>query len=173
MSRIFPHTPYAEDQPFYHTILTAHVLFRGFQAGAMVGLVSGATRPLIAAWREGFARGPAIAGSKAPGIIRATGVGSAMGAGILAVALCLRMSGRTEIEWKDRSWRLLESKSQLLVDDWCLSGAALGAIYVTLRRPMSETMGWRRVAGGAGIGSLSGCLGYLGWKYLAGHKSRL
>ena len=30
MSRFFPHTPYAEDQPLGHSILTVHVLTRGF-----------------------------------------------------------------------------------------------------------------------------------------------
>jgi hypothetical protein len=37
MSRLFPHTPHAEDQPLSKTILTTHVLTRGFQAGSLIG----------------------------------------------------------------------------------------------------------------------------------------
>lgn len=37
MSRLFPHPPYAEDQPLSHTILYTHVLTRGIQAGTLIG----------------------------------------------------------------------------------------------------------------------------------------
>lgn len=38
MSRLFPHTAYAEDQPLAKTILYTHVLTRGFQAGSLVSI---------------------------------------------------------------------------------------------------------------------------------------
>src|SRR5947209_15581847 len=44
MSRFWPHTPYAEDQPFALHILTTHVLTRGFQCGGVIGPIIGASR---------------------------------------------------------------------------------------------------------------------------------
>jgi hypothetical protein len=45
MSRYFPHSAYAEDQPMAHTILGVHVLTRNFTTGAIVGgAVSGVRR---------------------------------------------------------------------------------------------------------------------------------
>ncbi|KAG0646459.1 hypothetical protein D0Z07_7573 [Hyphodiscus hymeniophilus] len=37
MSRLWPHTPYAEDQPFSRSILTTHVLTRAIQTGSLIG----------------------------------------------------------------------------------------------------------------------------------------
>lgn len=37
MSRYFPHTAYAEDQPLSRTILGVHVLTRAHTTGAAVG----------------------------------------------------------------------------------------------------------------------------------------
>ena len=37
MNHIFPHPPYAEDQPFARTILVAHCLHRGLALGALGG----------------------------------------------------------------------------------------------------------------------------------------
>jgi hypothetical protein len=36
MSRFVPYTDYAKDKPVSHTILTTHVMYRGFQTGAVV-----------------------------------------------------------------------------------------------------------------------------------------
>lgn len=48
MSRFFPHAEYTEDQPLSHTILTTHVLARGFLAGSIVGLGIASSTHLIA-----------------------------------------------------------------------------------------------------------------------------
>ncbi|POR36774.1 Uncharacterized protein TPAR_03007, partial [Tolypocladium paradoxum] len=43
MSRLFPHTVYAEDQPLAHTILATHALTRAVTTGTLIGLgVTGA-----------------------------------------------------------------------------------------------------------------------------------
>ena len=98
-------------------------------------------------------------------IVRSTGVGAAVGTGLMAVALPLRMWGREEIEWKDRSWRLLENKGQVEVDTWSTSGAVAGAAAVMLRNRGLGGLGWRTVMGSAGMGSVVGIGGYMGWRY--------
>ncbi|KAN0071486.1 hypothetical protein V8E54_010082 [Elaphomyces granulatus] len=170
MSRFFPHTPYAEDQPLYHTILSTHVLHRGFQTGAALGILYGGVAPVVSAIRA-FSAAPLIA--QWPVIQRTVGVGSAVGTGALAVALAMRMAGRSEIEWKDRSWRLMENQGQLAVDDWSLGGAVLALTYSfltltysSLRKKNLKQLGWKTVLGRAGIGSTAGMVGYFVSKYL-------
>ncbi|KAK9482536.1 hypothetical protein V1527DRAFT_476057 [Lipomyces starkeyi] len=163
MSRFFPHTPYAEDQPLYRTVLTTHVLYRGFQAGAIGGILSGMVGSLVKSIRAGSSS-TVFAGWSA--LQRSTGIGSMVGLGAMVVALPLRMWGKTEIEWKDRSWRLLENKGQMAVDDWSLSGAVLIPLYMSMRKQNAERLGWKMAMGRAGIGSTAGIVGYLGWTYL-------
>lgn len=79
------------------------------------------------------------------------------------------MQGREEIEWQDRSWRLLESKGQVECDWWILDGAVVGAVAGVLaarkgRIPVGTGMG-KAALGGTGIGVSSGVLGYMGWRY--------
>ncbi|MCJ1256292.1 hypothetical protein MMC24_004113 [Lignoscripta atroalba] len=162
MSRYFPHSDYAEDQPFFKTLLTAHVLYRGFQSGSMLGIVAGTTRSLLLLRGSTLAAiGPLVRAT----IERSAGVGGVMGTGLLAVSLTARMWGREEIEWRDRSWRLLENQGQMEVDDWSLAGAVLGAVAVTMSTRRGELRRWRRVVGGAGIGSMAGVMGYMAWRY--------
>lgn len=72
------------------------------------------------------------------------------------------MWGREEIEWQDRSWRLLENKGQLETDDWTYGGMLAGlAATALLRRPV----GWAAALGSVGAGSVAGTLGYMGWRY--------
>jgi hypothetical protein len=152
MSRFFRHPGYAEDQPLSHTILTTHVLTRGFQAGALMG-------PLAAVpWY--FLRRPTL--SLAPTLLRSVGVGSLFGTGLLSLGLAARMWDKEPIEWADRSWRLLENKGQVEVDDWSYGGAVLGAAAATLA---GTNMGWRGVLGGTGLGSLVGVGGYMVYRH--------
>jgi hypothetical protein len=152
MSRFFPHTAYAEDQPFSHTILATHVLTRGFQAGAVMG-------PLVAL-PQYLIRKPTL--PLAPTLLRSIGVGSLVGTGLLTVGLTARMWDKEPIEWADRSWRLLENKGQVEVDDWSYGGAVLGAGAATLAR---SNMGWRGILGGTGLGSIAGVGGYMVYRY--------
>ncbi|MCJ1356567.1 MAG: hypothetical protein MMC33_006562 [Icmadophila ericetorum] len=172
MSRFFSRAPYAEDQPYAHTILWTHTLYRGFQTGATIGILTGATRAAF------FSRpvASAIAVSFWPHfsttVLRHAGIGSLVGTALMVIAVPLRMRGREEIEWQDRSWRLLENKHQVEVDDFSLLGMAGGAAAAALARPMgsllSGTLGslrWQRVVGGAGVGSMVGVGAYMGWRY--------
>lgn len=72
------------------------------------------------------------------------------------------MWGKEPIEWNDRSWRLLENKGQVEVDDWSYGGAIMGAAATVFAR---TNMGWRGFLGGTGLGSLVGVGGYMVWKH--------
>lgn len=79
---------------------------------------------------------------------------------LMAIAVPARMYGRSDIEWQDRSWRLLENKGQLECDDWTYAGMGLSVLgAVALRqRPMVAV-------GTVGLGSVVGMAGYMGWRY--------
>ncbi|KAK1687880.1 hypothetical protein BDP55DRAFT_71333 [Colletotrichum godetiae] len=188
MSRYFPHTAYAEDQPLAGTILTVHVLTRGYTTGTVVGLgiaaASGVasrirgTKPVPAA---AVAAAPfptsattasiATAALRSSGLhtfLRKSGTASAIGLGFTGVTMLARMYGREDIEWRDRAWRLMESRSQLEVDDWTYSGAAAGVASLGIARAAGvkgSALGVRAVGGAAGLGSLAGTVGYMVWRY--------
>ena len=73
----------------------------------------------------------------------------------------MRMRGKEEIEWQDRSWRLLENKGQVEVDDWTYGGMAAGLVTSVAK---GRSLGWRGVIGSVGAGSLVGMMGYMGWR---------
>ncbi|OIW30384.1 hypothetical protein CONLIGDRAFT_367357 [Coniochaeta ligniaria NRRL 30616] len=151
MSHLFPQAAYAEDQPYAHTILAWHVLSRGFAIGAGVG----STIHLI---RQVARPSPSLS------ILRSSGNGALIGTGLLALALVGRMRGRDEIEWKDRSYRLLWNRGQREADDWLLVGAVLEGVGVLASREL-RVLGVRGVLGGMGLGSLVGMLGQSAWRY--------
>ena len=156
----FPHTPYAEDQQLPRLILTTHVLYRGFQTGAFMGLLIGSART---AFRHSPTPSHSLLLIHARNVIRSTGIGGAVGIGLMSVELPLQMRGKELIEWQDRSWRLLENKGQVAVDRWSIGGATVGAVAVVCasrRRLLSLSA--RNWLGGLGAGSLVGVLGYMG-----------
>ncbi|KAB5531323.1 hypothetical protein GE09DRAFT_1251929 [Coniochaeta sp. 2T2.1] len=172
MSRLFPQPPsYAEDQPYSHTILTWHVLSRGFALGSGFGSLTYLARRF-------FRPSPSLS------LLRSSGTGSLVGTGLLTLALLGRMRGRDEIEWRDRSWRLLWNRGQREVDDFWLGGLVFGGgvvaaagrggevggegggkgVWAVVKRGVRGT-GWRGVVGGMGLGALGGMLGQSGWRY--------
>ncbi|KAK0261990.1 hypothetical protein LTR91_020982 [Friedmanniomyces endolithicus] len=165
MSRFFPRADYAEDQPFARTILTSHVLYRGFQTGATLAIPIAGIRAVLQA-RKGVTR--AIISASA---LRRTGAGALLGTVLMVPALMARMWGREEIEWRDRSWRLLVNEGQVEVDDFSLVGAAGGVAVATTMRIVPAIGGATRtaamltVAGSAGLGTMAGVAGYMTWRY--------
>jgi len=156
MSRFFPHTEYAEDQPWARTVLTYHVLDRGFQSGAFFGLVVGSVRSLF---RHSRPFQTILLGS--------TGYGAIIGTALMIPGLPGYMASKTDIEWKDRSWRLLENEGQTQVDDWSNAGLVVGTLAAA-RSPAVRQAGRLSVVkltGGAAIGNLVGVMGYMVWRY--------
>lgn len=161
MSQFFPHSNYAETQPASKAILTTHVLYRGFEMGTVLGTAYGPISYLLSS---------SVRARNARSILAATtrsvATGGLVGTAALLVALPLRMKGREDIEWRDRSWRLLENKGQIEVDNWALSGTALGLMSLAVtpsRRPIVR--GWRLVVGRAGLGGNLGILGYMAFRH--------
>jgi Protein of unknown function (DUF1757) len=173
MSRYFPHPPYAEDQPFSRTILTTHVLHRGFQLGALLGCAGGLSYSAYRYLRPPTSATPApqwgFRNLILPTTLRTTGIGATAGLGLMALGVTGRMWGREEIEWQDRAWRLLENEGQMSTDDWSLDGMVVGAtlallaarrgVIVIKNRPLA-------VVGAAGLGSLIGTEGSMEWRAL-------
>ena len=166
MSRYFPHTPYAEDQPLSRTILTTHVLTRGATAGTFVSLALLAGRRTV-----GWLRSAPVPAPSAAHVLRSAGTGALWGVGLLGLALVGRMWGRQDIEWKDRSWRLLENQGQVETDDWTYGGAVAGLVgaAVSARRgggaAAAASLTARELLGGVGVGTAAGTVGYMLWRY--------
>ncbi|CZR69544.1 uncharacterized protein PAC_19444 [Phialocephala subalpina] len=160
MSRLWPHPAYAEDQEYSHAILWTHVLTRAVTAGTVVGLgIAGS----VLALRQLPSLKPRLPTSTIPTLLlRSSGTGAVIATGILCIGLPLRMRGREEIEWQDRSWRLIENKGQVECDDWTYPGMLGGAVAYAIK---GNGLGWRGVAGSIGLGSVAGMAGYMGWRY--------
>jgi hypothetical protein len=160
MSRFFPHPPYAEDQPLSKTILTTHVLTRAVQAGSLVGSGVGLSLLTLRRFNILSPRIPPIPVYST--ILRSTGTGAIVALGLLSIALPIRMWGREQIEWQDRSWRLRANKGQTECDDWTYGGMAAATAAVAWK---GKRMGWRGAVGGVGIGSVLGLFGYMAYRY--------
>ncbi|OAA75624.1 hypothetical protein LEL_07612 [Akanthomyces lecanii RCEF 1005] len=170
MSRYFPHAPYAEDQPLARTILTTHVATRAVTMGTLIGVGITGARTVIPALRPKTALPQAFAAR----LLRSCASSIVVTLGVTGLALVGRMWGREAIEWQDRSWRLMENRGQLETDDWTYGGmgaATAAALLVMARaggeakKPAVAVVGWRGVVGAAGLGSVGGMMGYLGWRY--------
>ncbi|KAJ4417428.1 hypothetical protein N0V82_006195 [Gnomoniopsis sp. IMI 355080] len=167
MSRFFPRTIFSEDQPLSRTILGVHVLTRGATTGAIVGGSVSVLRDMLQRFRSSkpiTSKTIVPHFSQTQGFLRAAGTGTTVGAGLLAVALVGRMLGREDIEWKDRSWRLLHNKGQVECDDFTYGGAIAGLGASTLTGTF-RAAGWRALVGAAGVGSVVGTVGYMAWRY--------
>ena len=98
-------------------------------------------------------------------VVAGAGTGAAVGTLAMSVGLMARMWGREDIEWSDRSWRLLENQGQLEVDDWSGVGGLAGVLAMSFLKSAQNIALWKRALGGAGIGSVGGVAGYMAWRY--------
>ncbi|KAI0703754.1 hypothetical protein BC835DRAFT_902331 [Cytidiella melzeri] len=174
MSRFYPRSEYPEDQPYTRTILTGHVLSRGFTVGAFAGLGVGAvahlaTRnspPNILHLDAAISPDFRLSRPLSLKLLQSAGYGSFIGVGLATLSLAAIMRGREDIEWRDRSWRLLRNKGQVDADDWIGLGALAG-LAVVVSPPVTRRyggiagLGWRGVLGGAAVGSVAGMLGFV------------
>ncbi|KAI1332050.1 hypothetical protein F5Y16DRAFT_212639 [Xylariaceae sp. FL0255] len=167
MSRYFPHTSHAEDQPLSHTILLTHIGTRSITTGAIIGSGVFAAQKILRS--RGSVRPGPSAVPLPPSVfptthqfLRVAGKSTIWTLGVVSLGTVARMWGREEIEWQDRSWRLLESKGQLETDDWTYGGMVAGlAASALLRRPV----GGLAVLGAVSMGSVAGTAGYMAWRY--------
>ena len=180
--RWIPHTEYAEDQPMARTILTTHVLHRGFQSGAFVGVAWFLVQRGVSIAR-GTTTTPALQQRILLQLQRRAAIGGLWGVGCLTVGLTALMWNAQEIEYQDRSWRLLENEGQVECDKWSVAGSVLGLTgmgYLASRGRLSPTAltagrasPWVSALGSAGLGNLAGVLGYLIWrKAIMGDKKK-
>lgn len=158
MSRLFPHSAYAEDQPYAHSLLWSHILYRGFQTGTTLGMIYIGGRHTYKTLRKSVK--PQLFSSAS---LATTGRWALATTVLMVPATIGQMWGKEEIEWQDRSWRLLENEGQMEVDDWSLIGTVAGAA-AGLRTPAVTRSIWR-LAGGAGVGSMVGVGGYMVWRH--------
>lgn len=166
MSRFFPRAEFSDDQPLSRTILGVHVLTRGATTGAIISGTVFAVRDIAQRFQPPTSTPKTISPtlSQPQRFLRAAGTGTTVGTALLAVALVSRMQGREDIEWKDRSWRLLHNKGQVECDDFTYGGAIAGLAASTLTGPLRGA-GWRMPVGAAGLGSVVGTIGYMAWRY--------
>ncbi|KAG4440588.1 hypothetical protein IFR05_003905 [Cadophora sp. M221] len=160
MSRLWPHTTYAEEQPYYHFILTIHVFTRAIQSGALAG--GGIGSAIFTLQKFNVLKAGIPPSTLATTLLKSSGIGALTVFGLMAVGLPIQMRGKEEIEWRDRSWRLLENKGQLECDDWTYPAMVVGGLTAATRR---SVRGWKGIVGGTGAGSVLGMVGYMGWRY--------
>ncbi|KAL1792681.1 hypothetical protein ACET3X_009188 [Alternaria dauci] len=154
MTSLFPHPQYAEDQPYARSILYLHVM----RASAMsfsffslfqfpISIVTARSRKTPVDYNMILSR-----------TLKTTGRGLVLGTAAGALMTWGRMQGREEIEWKDRSWRILENDGEVKTD-WVTLGAAgggaVGAMLAARGGSLPLSMG-HAMLGGAGVGMASG-----------------
>ncbi|KAB8303409.1 hypothetical protein EYC80_004836 [Monilinia laxa] len=131
MSHFWPHPVYAEDQPYSHLILWTHILTRAPPTSAfLTPLLTTSTHTLQTLH---LLRPPKPSPNPTPHmLLRTTGTNTVTISAILILATIARMYGREEIEWKDRSWRLLENRGQRECDAW-IQNFYLGDFFLILK----------------------------------------
>jgi hypothetical protein len=104
--------------------------------------------------------------------LRTSGRGLLFGTAAGAFMTWGHMRGREDIEWKDRSWRILENNGEVKTDWVTLSGAGAGALagLVAARRGVVLMTVGHAVLGGAGVGIASG-VPYMIASFAMGRKS--
>ncbi|KAJ8109980.1 hypothetical protein OPT61_g7053 [Boeremia exigua] len=167
MTSLFPHPQYAEDQPNAHAILYLHVM----RASAMtfsflalpytgISILTSRLRKLPASSTSILTRTLLNSGR---GVVFGTVAGAAMTWG--------RMRGREDVEWQDRSWRLLENKGEVDTDWETVGATGVGALagLAAARRGVVPVTAAQGALGGAGLGLGSGVLFMVG-TFAAGRK---
>ena len=124
MTSLFPHPPYAEDQPNARTILYLHVtrasaMTFSFLSIPLTGLSLLATR---------LRKQPLSTRYALSRLLLNSGRGLVLGAIAGPVMTWGRMRSMEEVEWQDRSWRLLENRGEVRTDWETVGAAGVGAV---------------------------------------------
>jgi hypothetical protein len=154
MTSLFPHPVYAEDQQNAHAILYLHVV----RASAMSFTFFSLFRIPLSIIGNNLRKIPINMSALWAKTLRSSGRALIVGSGVGALATWGRMQGREEIEWQDRSWRVLENKGELITDWVTIGGAGTAAVGAALaaRRGMIPMSVGGALLGGAGAGSSVG-----------------
>ncbi|KAF2873066.1 hypothetical protein BDV95DRAFT_568697 [Massariosphaeria phaeospora] len=168
MTSLFPHAPYAEDQSRAHEILYLHVIRAAAMMGSGIAMLTAPVSLLVSRYRHNT---PFDQPTFIPRLLIHAGRGIVIGSVLGGLMTWGRMRGKEEIEWQDRSWRILENKGEVNTDWWTIDGAAIGAVAGVFlarggRLPMSVT---RSAVGGAGIGMNAG-VNYMFYSFNNGRK---
>ncbi|KAF1836041.1 hypothetical protein BDW02DRAFT_260603 [Decorospora gaudefroyi] len=154
MTSFLPHPVYAEDQPYARSILYIHVMRASAMSFSFFSLFQFPASVVAARYHKTPVDYNMILARTLKTSGRALILGTAAG----ALMTWGRMRGREEIEWKDRSWRILENNGEVKTD-WVTLGAAAGGATGALvaarggRLPLSVSSA---VLGGAGVGMAAG-----------------
>ncbi|KAJ1555648.1 hypothetical protein HK405_015108 [Cladochytrium tenue] len=151
MNRVFATRDLTEDQDNAHLILHLHVASRSAMLLSAVGSVAAVGAATAAAVR----RRPALLFRR---LARYNAAAAVLGPAALGPLMTEgRMRGRAEIEWQDRSWRILLNRGQNAMDTGSAVGAVVGAAVVPALLPASLGVGTlTAVLAGAAIGNLAG-----------------
>ncbi|KAG9185163.1 hypothetical protein G6011_07707 [Alternaria panax] len=167
MTSLFPHPQYAKDQPYASSILYLHVMRASAMSFSFFSLLHFPF--FIIAARS--CKIPVQYNMILSRTLKAAGRGLVLGTAAGAFMTWGRMRDREEIEWKNRSWRILENNGEVKTD-WITLGAAGGGAVATMfaarRGSLPLSMG-RAVLGGAGVGMTSG-VPYMNATFSSGRK---
>jgi len=169
MTSLFPHPQYAENQPSAHAILYLHVL----RASAMTFSFLSLPYTGISILRSRVQHQPITMNTVLSRSLSNSGRGLILGA-VAGVAMTWgHMKGKSEVEWQDRSWRLLENKGEVDTDWETIGATGVGALagVAAARRGVVPLSAGRAALGGAGLGLGSGVLFMVG-TYVAGRQPR-
>jgi hypothetical protein len=145
-------------------LLYVHVFHRGFEAGGLIGLVYGnyklykhrqqLKQVSQTASTATLAKNAGLRNIFYPTMARS----SLIGAGLTMILLTGRMWGAENVEWQDRSWRLLENEGQVMHDLYAdvAGGVAAASAVVGASRPPSMSVMTREMVGRAGLGAVVG-----------------
>ena len=154
MTSLFSHPTFAEDQPYAHAILYLHVM----RASAMsFSFLSLSELPVLIAVSR-YRQMPIDYTALLSRTVNISGRSLVLGTAAGALMTWGRMRGREEIEWKDRSWRILENKGEVKTDWVTFGGAGVCAIVAALaaKKGILYPSVANAALGGAGVGMASG-----------------
>jgi hypothetical protein len=154
MDSLFPQAAFAEDQQNAKAILYLHVM----RASAMsFTFFSLARIPIILA-RAQFRKVPVDVPALFARTLQSSGRVFAIGSAVGALMTWGRMRGRTEVEWQDRSWRILGNNGEVKTDWTTMVGSGAGAVVgaVAARRGAIPASVGSALLGGAAAGSSVG-----------------
>jgi hypothetical protein len=154
MDTLYPQTPYAEDQPNAPAILYIHVM----RASAMTFTFFSLARIPITLIRNRVRGLPVNTSALLARTLQSSGRAFVAGSAVGAFMTWGRMRGLEDVEWQDRSWRILGNKGEVQTDWVTMGGMGAGAVAGALaaRRGVLPVSVGKSVIGGAAAGSSVG-----------------